>query len=178
MDFSFRIISNFDKCLESLMFFIRLECDEPLSTGRRVAPVITLPINLVFDNSDEDMNLAQCDDHLLSLSAKNIEAQCIREFRYGSNNKNVAQDLLFRGCFWAFECPGYLGIGGKVWDSCYVLLNYLKDNKSLIEGHAILELGSGTGLAGLNYILLIFLFFTVFGRNRFGSVEAQISCFI
>ena len=52
---------------------------------------------------------------------------------------------------YALESPGYLGIGGKVWDSMYVLLSYLAHEpgaRSLVEGCRVLELGSGTGLLG------------------------------
>jgi predicted nicotinamide N-methyase len=53
---------------------------------------------------------------------------------------------------YVLESPGYLGIGGKVWDSSYVLLAYLlagEEQRSLIRGRRVLELGSGTGVTGL-----------------------------
>eukprot|EP01035_Chromulina_nebulosa_P017559 gene17559-23123_t len=51
---------------------------------------------------------------------------------------------------YVLESPAYLGIGGKIWDSTYVLLDYLyKHCSHLIKDRRILELGCGTGLTGL-----------------------------
>jgi hypothetical protein len=47
-----------------------------------------------------------------------------------------------------YECPGLLGIGGKLWDSTYVLLQYLGANSDIVRGKRVVELGSGTGMAG------------------------------
>jgi len=50
---------------------------------------------------------------------------------------------------YALESPGYLGIAGKVWDSMYVLLQYLALHQGeYVTGKRIVELGCGTGLAG------------------------------
>lgn len=50
---------------------------------------------------------------------------------------------------YALESPGYLGIAGKVWDSMYVLLQYLALHEGeYVRGKRIVELGCGTGLAG------------------------------
>ena len=50
---------------------------------------------------------------------------------------------------YALESPGYLGIAGKVWDSMYVLLQYLALHQAeFVRGKRIVELGCGTGLAG------------------------------
>lgn len=53
-------------------------------------------------------------------------------------------------CAFALESPGYLGIAGKVWDSMYVLLQYLSlHSNELVRGKRVIELGCGTGLAGI-----------------------------
>lgn len=68
-----------------------------------------------------------------------LGAQCIRTVRMETSK------------FFALECPGYLGIGGKIWDSTYVLLRYLSrpDISCLLAARSVLELGSGTGIAGI-----------------------------
>lgn len=59
---------------------------------------------------------------------------------------------------YALESPGYLGIAGKVWDSMYVLLQYLSQHTArLVRGKRIVELGCGTGLAGMFYLLCGFI---------------------
>jgi hypothetical protein len=61
---------------------------------------------------------------------------------------------------YALESPGFLGIAGKVWDSMYVLLQYLSQHQeALITGKRIIELGCGTGLAGAQYFSFEFLGF-------------------
>ena len=42
----------------------------------------------------------------------------------------------------------WLGIAGKVWDSTFVLLEYLNSHRDIVENRVVVELGSGTGLAG------------------------------
>ena len=64
-------------------------------------------------------------------------ASCIRESHVG--------DIIV----YVLESPGMLGIGGKVWDSTYVLVDFLtKYGSSLVTGKRIVELGSGTGITG------------------------------
>jgi hypothetical protein len=68
-----------------------------------------------------------------------------------SNSNAVADDndKLSINSVFALESPGLLGIGGKVWDSTYVLLEYLGARKdTYITGKKIVELGCGTGLTG------------------------------
>lgn len=76
-------------------------------------------------------------------AARAVGAQCIRDIILDNIQKTQ-----FKFNFMAFECPGSLGIGGKVWDSTYVLLKYLNDRPDLIRNKHVIELGSGTGLAG------------------------------
>jgi hypothetical protein len=91
-------------------------------------------------HSDCSPNL--CSAHPLLREQSTVEAQCIREFRFPNGPSAL---------FLALECPGSLGIGGKVWDSTYVLLRYLALHSDLIRGRSVFEFGSGTGLAGIVY---------------------------
>ena len=77
-----------------------------------------------------------------------MEAQCIREFQFPDGPP---------ARFLALECPGSLGIGGKVWDSTYVLLRYLAQRNDLIRGRSVFEFGSGTGLAGIYLFISVII---------------------
>ena len=94
-------------------------------------------------------------------------ASCIRSIAIGPQTSEALEDSnsngtndsgsnavtdnakLSSGSVFALESPGLLGIGGKVWDSTYILLEYLGARRdSYITGKKIVELGCGTGLAG------------------------------
>jgi hypothetical protein len=51
---------------------------------------------------------------------------------------------------YVLECPGSLGIGGKVWDATYVILDYLQTVPEYLNQRHVVELGSGTGLVGMH----------------------------
>ena len=72
-----------------------------------------------------------------------VHPQCIREQR-------TAQSLPS----YVFECPGYVSIGGKVWDATFALMDYLFENAELIRGRRVVELGCGTGLLSLSLATL------------------------
>ena len=144
---------------------IKVSLSRPLPSGAVVMPVITMPIVLVVvaqplhsinnissvtvsaaatSSSDVRTERNQQDSDSDSQSLVNLmsigtalSASCIRQASVG------LQSVM------ALECPGMLGIGGKVWDSTFVLLDYLNRNKTLVQGKTIVELGSGTGLAGI-----------------------------
>jgi hypothetical protein len=120
-------------------FIISVYCSGKLPSGTDVLPVSSLPC--VVSTSDELSSthvsqLSSCDIMTLGSS---LGAHCIREV-------NILGNL-----FYALECPGYLGIGGKVWDSTFILLKYLSEtkNRDLIAGKRVIELGSGTAIAGV-----------------------------
>jgi predicted nicotinamide N-methyase len=91
-----------------------------------------------FPNQAISSESSNNQDAILALG-KSLGAFCIREVKFCTST------------FYALECPGYLGIGGKIWDSTYVLLAYLSrlENIDIIRHRNILELGSGTGIAGI-----------------------------
>ena len=51
----------------------------------------------------------------------------------------------------------WLGIAGKVWDSTFVLLEYLNTHRDIVENRVVVELGSGTGLAGKSKLFIIIM---------------------
>jgi predicted nicotinamide N-methyase len=103
-----------------------------------------------------------------------VHATCVREMTLptGTTTTETATPGL---CVYALESPGYLGIAGKVWDSMYVLLQYLSQHTDkLVRDKRIVELGCGTGLAGTSRIPLL-VSTTVVIRLRSGVDVAGIS---
>ena len=117
------------------VYILNFSCDA-MPNGCEVCEVSTLPTLVLVDISD-DQNESMPVEFMNV--GESIGAACIRNINFNDN------------CVYALESPGYLGIGGKVWDSTYVLLNYLErpSNKNLIQGKRVIELGSGTGIAGI-----------------------------
>ena len=70
-------------------------------------------------------------------AAISVDAQCVRCITCGEEQ------------VYAFECPGYLGIGGKVWDATFRLIDYFTRHSDILRNRSVLELGSGTGLAAI-----------------------------
>eukprot|EP01034_Spumella_vulgaris_P023602 gene23602-29838_t len=129
-----------------------------LPCGVEVVPVLSLPIELkpsvstsnsqivetVFNNANNSSNNSTNISRQAIINntlqmVQDQHAYCIRDVLIGNQTY-----------VYALESPGFLGIGGKVWDSTYILLKYLACHRhELIAGRRVLELGSGTGLAGI-----------------------------
>ena len=113
--------------------------DATLPSGKLVEPIYSLPILVQISPSANVNN----EEELVTKPHK-LGASCIRELQLCSHS------------FFVFECPFSIGIGGKVWDSSYVLVDYLlspgegADTKGLdlLQDKRVLELGSGTGALG------------------------------
>ncbi|XP_067948497.1 protein N-lysine methyltransferase METTL21A-like [Watersipora subatra] len=60
-----------------------------------------------------------------------------KHFQFGSNKISIRQN-------WAHD-----GVAGIVWDAAVVMCEYIVSNTEFFKGKNVLELGAGTGLAGL-----------------------------
>ena len=130
---------NDDLSTLTSVYILKLSCDT-LPSGCDACDLFSLPMLVSLDaNSNENDPKSALVTHECMSIGESIGAACIRSVDF---NKK---------CVYVLESPGYLGIGGKIWDSTYVLLNYLgrASSKYLIEGKKLIELGSGTGIAGI-----------------------------
>jgi len=87
-----------------------------------------------------------------------------------NNNNNNSQRLAIKGRLFDINhgltvnnqlikinegiSSAHLGTGLNTWDCSIVLAKYLESNRYLIKGKHVLELGSGTGIAGIAALLL------------------------
>ena len=117
-----------DISLEAVMF--RFELAGALPSGAIVQPLLSLPIT--FQQSPDISGTVH----------SHTNFNCVREVAVRTSEEDTAT-------IYVFESGGFLGIGGKVWDSSYVLLDYLTDARDdLMVGSVVVELGSGTGITG------------------------------
>jgi len=119
---------------------LKFSLDQALPSGALVRPVLSLPIKLASSSaSSSSSDDSSCNTWSASSIGSSLYPSCIRSF------------LSEAGPVYAFECPGQLGIGGKIWDGSFVLLEYFSTapGRALIRDKVVLELGSGTGLAGI-----------------------------
>lgn len=152
------------------MFVMLRFSSDALPGGQSVLPVYTLPLSVQTATASREVSPADCEDersadiilaeNLIGI-AEGILAQGIRskaitavapikEGQTGEIGCSGTDDSVF-----VLECPGSLGIGGKVWDATFSLLEYLNVYPETVRNKIIIELGSGTGLAGtLNSLLL------------------------
>ena len=115
---------------EAVMF--RFELAGALPSGAVVQPLLSLPI--AFQQSPSKKCIVPSHENF----------NCVREVTVRTSEADTAT-------VYVFESGGFLGIGGKVWDSSYILLDYLTDSRDeLMVGSVVVELGSGTGITGEN----------------------------
>jgi predicted nicotinamide N-methyase len=137
---------------------LRFHLSSCLPSGASIVPIISLPFrvtcstNSTVSSSSEasTLELKANEDSTSHCKSEEVRrstimtigestcASCIRESRVGDVTVYV------------LESPGLLGIGGKVWDSTFVLVDFLrKKGLSFISGKRVVELGSGTGISGV-----------------------------
>ena len=97
-------------------------------------PVLSLPICVSLEDQSGHRNEAVA--KVLSLG-ESVFPQCITESRGPSSIPSFV-----------FECPGYVSIGGKIWDATFALMDYLSEHD--IRGKRVVELGCGTGVLALS----------------------------
>lgn len=124
---------------EESYIILRFSLNKLLPSGCTVVPILSLPIkvnNIKNKDSkkfDSNLILEKNDPYTDNLKSsiinigKNVCASCIRE------------SILQNSIIYVLESPGLLGIGGKVWDSTFVLVNYLKLNGDLVTGYVYLQ---------------------------------------
>lgn len=121
----------------STRFLLKFSLTSCLPSGAAVAPIYSLPMVVASARSSVEADKSEGEDDKEAEIA-GLSASCIRGIALGC-------DLTVYG----YESPGLLGIGGKLWDSTYVLLKYLEKNTALLAGKRVAELGAGTGIAGV-----------------------------
>lgn len=153
-----------------VVVMLHFTLDRALPQCGEIVPVLSLPARVVNTaiclNTPEAGPDTACVDRqevnvvyarVLQL-CRTVHATCVRQLPIslpGGSAPAVTAEVEEREkeresfCAYALESPGYLGIAGKVWDSMYVLLQYLSlHSEELVSGKRIIELGCGTGLAG------------------------------
>jgi hypothetical protein len=168
-------VSAPDADLSGTMVMLRFSLDGPVGPSGDVLPLLSLPAAVLpsAEGAGSSGCAAWCapkqsaappdvaDGTLppeyaeFSQKCSRVHATCVREMTLptGTTTTETATPGL---CVYALESPGYLGIAGKVWDSMYVLLQYLSQHTDrLVRGKRIVELGCGTGLAGTSSVPLL-----------------------
>jgi hypothetical protein len=130
-----------------------------------VVPVLSLPIIVsnLWNETSIESRAAITNRFPIHSACIPIEASSIREVTVKGLNTDVKggrNDVIY-----GFECPFSLGIGGKLWDSTFVMLDYLHNSQSADSGSIssgshplsdadVIELGCGTGVLSLSLMLM------------------------
>ncbi len=106
------------------------------STNVPIIPLMSNPFQIHQNRLNENQFRLQLKD----LQSESSSLSCVRPIKLSNSLNSV----------YVYESPGMLGIGGKIWDSTFVLIDYLaKHAKDLIQDEVVVELGSGTGITGI-----------------------------
>jgi hypothetical protein len=120
-----------------LPFMLDFEIKDFVSAETFVLPVSSIPFRLTCLQSPGEYNF---DLQEISPIQKSVGVSCVRSVRVPHIDQLI----------YVYESPGELGIGGKIWDSTFVLIDYLYKNASqYITNQKVIELGSGTGISGI-----------------------------
>ena len=162
---------------EDYFIVLKFSLNHALPSGACVIPILSLPIHVYTDMRRKELSYGDhveiFDDESKSKSYLNFDSkkvtQNIVDKCYTQQNSNeidinvkkimnidkltcascIRESLVGDVIIYVLESPGMLGIGGKVWDSTYVLVDFLMTyGSSLVAGKRVVELGSGTGITG------------------------------
>jgi hypothetical protein len=134
---------------------LKLFLSKALPSGQLVLPLYSLP--LLLDSIEHSGGSSEPCVGGLSVSlarelgevAQTLSSHSIRATSLPITTGSSSGSSYISGCeVFVLECPGSLGIGGKVWDATFSLLDYLAHHPDIIRDKVAIELGSGTGLAG------------------------------
>lgn len=101
-----------------------------------IIPLMSNPFQIHQSRQNENQFRLQLKDS----QSESSSLSCVRPIKLSNSLNSV----------YVYESPGMLGIGGKIWDSTFVLMDYLsKHAKDLIQDEVVVELGSGTGITGI-----------------------------
>ena len=151
-------LDNATACSQYIMlkFFITSH----VINDHSVLPLFSLPLLLAGGSTQEGIEgspepiIADCQPiEQLQLVTRAVGAHAIR-----SHSLPICQGEMDSEVY-VLECPGSLGIGGKVWDATFVLLDFLRTRPHMIKSRRVIELGSGTGLAGVMRTLVCWRLF-------------------
>jgi hypothetical protein len=143
--FRIRLVGGTSNVCSTIMLYFFVE--NFIAAKVKVLSVASVPIVLSNPSAVDTM---PADIEELFSVLNSMAVSCVRPISLDSRIDEARAVESTRVVF-ALESPGYLGIGGKVWDSTFVLLNVLRYRfHHLITGKKLLELGSGTGVTGKN----------------------------
>lgn len=140
--------------VDILLRFSISSTSEASTKAQDVLPVISIPLQLYMATAtQQSIVTAPTASTMIELVASIAEMRvnCLRPITLPSfliaesvaGGSEVSEIL-------CGESVGLLGIGGKIWDSTFVLIRYLYQNRvELVSGKRILELGAGTGITSL-----------------------------
>jgi hypothetical protein len=137
---------------KNTFIILKFSCISQLPSGASIVPILSLPIQLKHMNDlpvvDPYISSNHTSTSLYEIiqSSDSLCAQCIRIITNDISDNSLCSAC--KSCV-VFECSGTLGIGGKIWDATYGLVRYLNSHSDLICNKNVIELGSGTGLAGI-----------------------------
>lgn len=136
------------------------------SNSIEVLPVITIPIEAILDSSivSSHSGSQQLFSNLQDKIAE-MRVNCLRPIiipsDFSTDNDTVSEEAASQSTHDGDNIPrsrrilcaesvGLLGIGGKIWDSSFVLVRYLHHHRHrYITGKKVVELGAGTGITSL-----------------------------
>lgn len=125
-----------------MMEFSVKDCFATSLSPLSILPILSTPFEILCHQRENQLTLTRnyfFDLKDISPMLLEFPMSCVRPIDILNRSRTV----------YAYESPGQLGIGGKIWDSTFILINYLSEHaKSIIEDEIIVELGSGTGITG------------------------------